>query len=34
MLAVYKEPGLKELDATFCISLDAVQNLKRVAWAR
>ncbi|KIW30248.1 uncharacterized protein PV07_06005 [Cladophialophora immunda] len=30
-LAIYNEPGLKELDPTFCISKDAVQRLSKVA---
>ncbi|KAH0848093.1 geranylgeranyl transferase beta subunit [Fonsecaea pedrosoi] len=30
-LAIYNEPGLKELDPTFCISKDAVQRLAKVA---
>jgi geranylgeranyl transferase type-1 subunit beta len=33
-LAIYGEPGLKELDATFCFSKDAVERLKHVAWRR
>ncbi|KIX00467.1 uncharacterized protein Z518_10607 [Rhinocladiella mackenziei CBS 650.93] len=32
VLAIYNEPGLKEFDATFCFSKDAVQKLKHVAW--
>ncbi|EXJ75875.1 uncharacterized protein A1O5_00383 [Cladophialophora psammophila CBS 110553] len=30
-LAIYNEPGLKELDPTFCISKDAVERLTKVA---
>ncbi|KIX93788.1 uncharacterized protein Z520_10413 [Fonsecaea multimorphosa CBS 102226] len=29
-LAIYNEPGLKELDPTFCISKDAVQRLTKI----
>ncbi|KIV78133.1 hypothetical protein PV11_09881 [Exophiala sideris] len=31
-LASYREPGLKELDPTFCFSKDAVERLKNVPW--
>lgn len=31
-LAIYKEPGLKEFDPTFCMSTDAVERLKNVIW--
>jgi geranylgeranyl transferase type-1 subunit beta len=34
VLAIYEEPGLKDLDPTFCFSKDAVQRLKHLAWHR
>ena len=31
-LAVYKEPGLKELDPVLAVSIDAAKRLEKVAW--